>query len=214
MTSSSAATSYRFSVSFGSRRCSGDSDASASRRSKARIASAEAAATAVLGAQVPELRRDVRGVRAAQADRPLVVVEVVAPLGQPEARLAEIREVDGGVLEVGLDADPEQRARAVAMEVEVQGPEVVDRADRVDPVEERPQRLGAGRRDRGLVHAGRVEVAGEAGDGIGVRPGGRGTLEQPACQLLVVVVELEVRAPHRVLGGTGFAASQRALTWW
>jgi hypothetical protein len=56
------------------------------------------------------------------------------------------------------------------MEVEVQGPEVVDRADRVDPVEERPQRLGAGRRDRGLVHAGRVEVAGEAGDGIGAGP--------------------------------------------
>jgi hypothetical protein len=57
----------------------------------------------------------VRGVGASQGDRALVLVQVVAALRQAEAGLAQVREVDLGILEVRLDPDPEQRAEPGAV---------------------------------------------------------------------------------------------------
>ena len=164
----------RLRVSFGSRRCSGVSDASASRRSKARIPSAGPPRGLVLGdAEVAELRRDVRDVGSAQADRPLVVVEVVVRSGSPRppwptyTRYA-LASSKSGSMPMPYSAPTPSRSRSGFRA----------RRSSTDPtasirVEQRPQRLDAGRRDRGLVRAGHEVVADEARDGIGARPVGR-----------------------------------------
>ena len=152
------------------------------------------------GAQVAQLGRHVGLVGTAQRHRPLVVVEVVAALGQAEAGLLDVGEVDVRVLEVRLDADPEQGTDAHAMEVEGDGADILDRRDRLDPVQEGAQRLRAGGGDPGLVHARGVVVAHQAADRVTGVARRRGLLEQAPRELLVVVVELDVGAPHRVLG--------------
>ena len=152
------------------------------------------------GAQVAQLGCHVGLVGTAQRHRPLVVVEVVAALGQAEAGLLDVGEVDVRVLEVRLDADPEQGTDAHAMEVEGDGADILDRRNRIDPVQEGAQRLRAGGGDPGLVHARRVVVAHQAADRVTGVARRRGLLEQAPRELLVVVVELDVGAPHRVLG--------------
>ena len=151
-------------------------------------------------AKVAQLRRHVGLVGTAQRDRALVVVEVVAALGQAQPGLLDVGEVGARVLEVSLDADPEQGPGPHAVEVQGDGADIGDGRSRVDPVQEGAQRLGARGGNPGLVHPRGVVVAHEAADRVTRVARRRGLLEQATGQLLVAVVELDVRAPHRVLG--------------
>ena len=75
----------------------------------------------------------------------------------------------GGILEIGLRAEPEQDRNAERMEVRDQDREIVGIENLVDGREVRRDRRQTGGLDRRLVHAGGVEVGGLLAVALGAR---------------------------------------------
>jgi hypothetical protein len=88
-----------------------------------------------------------------QAARALVAAEVVVPVRQAQAGLAQAEHVAAGVLAVGLHAVGQRRRDAAARQQRQQRGQVLAALQRVDAVQQRRDRGQTARLDGRLVHA-------------------------------------------------------------
>ena len=216
MSSARASVARRFSVSVTSRSFSGGQETAGKpplerddgRRGLRRVRLART--------QRAQLRRDVGGQRAADGRRSLVLACEVARLRERQAALAQVDQVDAGVLEVGHDPDPVERADAVLLEGAHDRRQARMVREAVGEVQEMPDGIEAGRLDRRLIHACREVVAEAALRGVhrrrvGTGGGCRGLLRQLMEQRLIAHVELHEAAPDRVLRRHGVGVQPAAV---
>ncbi len=138
-------------------------------------------------------------IRRARLREALVALQVVVTIGQAQAALAEVGDVDRRVVEIGVGVDQQRRAHH-ALPVAHQADQHAGVLDAVHVLERGRDRVQAGLVDRGFVEIGAEVVVDLLRVGVRRRIPGLQAFDQVAHLVVGAIPQFVERAPGRLVG--------------